>query len=116
MTHLVRKRMSQDWRNIDSVQPREIDRTYDLDPDLPSFQTALDSLHPLEVEILFGQAADLRVHAVVFFQGAPVEGDFGRVAVWRDASKGQSLGAERQKLVGELEPLEFEWARRAESA
>ena len=27
MTHLVSKRMSQDWRDIDSVQPRDIDNS-----------------------------------------------------------------------------------------
>ena len=27
MTHLVRKRMSQDWRDIDSFPPREIDNS-----------------------------------------------------------------------------------------
>ncbi len=36
--------------------------------------------------------------------------------VWRDAKKCQSLGDERTKLVSELEPLEFEWSRRAEEA
>ncbi|HVZ93629.1 MAG TPA: ABC-F family ATP-binding cassette domain-containing protein [Phycisphaerales bacterium] len=34
--------------------------------------------------------------------------------VWRDAKKSKQLGDERAKLAGELEPLEFEWARRAE--
>jgi ATP-binding cassette subfamily F protein 3 len=34
--------------------------------------------------------------------------------VWRDAKKSASLGDERQKLAQELEPLEFEWARRAD--
>jgi len=35
--------------------------------------------------------------------------------VWRDAKKMSKLGDERAKLVGELEPLEFEWMRRAET-
>lgn len=34
--------------------------------------------------------------------------------VWRDHEKANTLGEERQKLASELEPLEFEWARRAE--
>ncbi len=33
--------------------------------------------------------------------------------VYRDARKAASLGDERQKLMTELEPLEFEWSRRA---
>ncbi|MBL0922708.1 MAG: ABC-F family ATP-binding cassette domain-containing protein, partial [Phycisphaerales bacterium] len=36
-------------------------------------------------------------------------------AVWRDQGKSQRLGDERARLVSELEPLEFEWSRRAES-
>jgi ATP-binding cassette subfamily F protein 3 len=32
---------------------------------------------------------------------------------WRDGAKSGKLGEERAKLAGELEPLEFEWARRA---
>jgi len=35
-------------------------------------------------------------------------------AVWRDAKKSDRLGTERNKLAAELEPLEFEWMRRAE--
>ena len=34
--------------------------------------------------------------------------------VWRDGKKMDRLSAERHKLVEELEPLEFEWSRRAE--
>ncbi len=34
-------------------------------------------------------------------------------AVWRDHARSAALGAERTALRGELEPLEFEWARRA---
>ena len=34
-------------------------------------------------------------------------------AVWRDAVRSQRLGDERARLQRELEPLEFEWARRA---
>ncbi|MBL9001508.1 MAG: ATP-binding cassette domain-containing protein [Phycisphaerae bacterium] len=34
---------------------------------------------------------------------------------WRDAARANRLGAERQKLVADLEPLEFEWMRRAET-
>jgi ATP-binding cassette subfamily F protein 3 len=33
--------------------------------------------------------------------------------VWKSSSKAASLGAERQKLIEELEPLEFEWSQRA---
>jgi hypothetical protein len=35
-------------------------------------------------------------------------------AVWRDARKCDQLAAERKKLMDDLEPLEFEWMRRAE--
>ncbi|MBS0198303.1 MAG: ABC-F family ATP-binding cassette domain-containing protein [Planctomycetes bacterium] len=34
---------------------------------------------------------------------------------WRDARKSNQLSAERAKLMSELEPLEFEWASRAEN-
>jgi ATP-binding cassette, subfamily F, member 3 len=34
--------------------------------------------------------------------------------VWRDHKKAEKLGDERNKLKEELEPLEFEWSRRAE--
>jgi len=34
--------------------------------------------------------------------------------VWRDGKKMDKISGERQKLVEELEPLEFEWSRRAE--
>ncbi len=36
--------------------------------------------------------------------------------VWRDQRKSSQLSSERTKLVEEKEPLEFEWARRAEQA
>jgi ATPase subunit of ABC transporter with duplicated ATPase domains len=35
---------------------------------------------------------------------------------WRDAERTDRLAQERTKLAGELEPLEFEWSRRADSA
>ncbi len=35
-------------------------------------------------------------------------------AVWRDHARSAALGAERTALREELEPLEFEWARRAD--
>ncbi len=35
---------------------------------------------------------------------------------WRDARKSNQLSAERGKLMSELEPLEFEWASRAENS
>ncbi len=34
--------------------------------------------------------------------------------VWRDDKKSRKFGDERKQLVAELEPMEFEWARRAE--
>ncbi len=34
--------------------------------------------------------------------------------VWQNAAKCSALGDERAKLLGDLEPLEFEWSRRAE--
>ncbi len=36
--------------------------------------------------------------------------------VWKDPAKCEKLGKERSTLAGELEPLEFEWSRRAEEA
>ncbi len=35
--------------------------------------------------------------------------------VWRNPKQANELSAERNKLAAELEPLEFEWARRAEN-
>jgi len=35
--------------------------------------------------------------------------------VWRDGKKAGGLSEERAKLLGELEPLEFEWSSRAEA-
>jgi len=40
--------------------------------------------------------------------------EMGDPDVWRDVRRSNSLSAERTKLNEELEPLEFEWARRAE--
>ncbi len=34
--------------------------------------------------------------------------------VWRDQARSQKLGDERARLAAEMEPLEFEWSRRAE--
>ena len=40
--------------------------------------------------------------------------ELGNPDVWRDARKSSSLSEERTRVQQELEPLEFEWARRAE--
>jgi ATP-binding cassette, subfamily F, member 3 len=40
----------------------------------------------------------------------------GDPEVWRNQKKADQLGSERASLVAELEPLEFEWSRRAEEA
>lgn len=45
-----------------------------------------------------------------------IDGKLQDPDVWRDAKKGNQLADERAKLAEELEPLEFEWARRAEEA
>ncbi|MDI1290878.1 MAG: ABC-F family ATP-binding cassette domain-containing protein, partial [bacterium] len=45
-----------------------------------------------------------------------VDAELADPAVWRDKSKSDRLGSERTKLVAELQPLEFEWARRAADA
>ena len=45
-----------------------------------------------------------------------IDQDLGNPDVWRDAKKSSNLSEERIRLVSELEPLEFEWARRAEDA
>ena len=45
-----------------------------------------------------------------------IDGKLQDPDVWRDAKKGNQLSDERAKLAEELEPLEFEWARRAEEA
>jgi ATP-binding cassette, subfamily F, member 3 len=44
-----------------------------------------------------------------------IDQDLADAATWRDAAKSRSLGDERAALLAELEPLEFEWARRAEA-
>lgn len=56
--------------------PAQVDRTYEPHPDAP-FGSVSDSRHPFEVEILFGHpsGADLRVHAVIDFEGLGVEAD-----------------------------------------
>ncbi|MDX2115653.1 MAG: ABC-F family ATP-binding cassette domain-containing protein [Planctomycetota bacterium] len=46
---------------------------------------------------------------------AEIDASMSDPAVWRDPVKCQKLGEERTRLVQELEPLEFEWLRRAES-
>lgn len=45
-----------------------------------------------------------------------IDADLLDPATWRDQKKSNRLGDERQKLMAELEPLEFEWSRRAELA
>ncbi len=54
--------------------PLVIDRTYQPDPAATELLTALDALHPMQVEILFGHpsGADLRVHVVLDKDGWPV--------------------------------------------
>ena len=56
--------------------PVEIDRTYEPHPDAP-FDSAPDSRHPFEVEILFDHpsGADLRLHPVLALDGLGVEAD-----------------------------------------
>jgi len=44
-----------------------------------------------------------------------IDVELGDPDVWRNQSKATALGDERRKLAEELEPLEFEWARRAEA-
>ena len=41
-----------------------------------------------------------------------IDGLFADPEVWKDSSRGAKLGEERQKLLAELEPLEFEWSQR----
>ena len=43
-----------------------------------------------------------------------IDAEMGQGDVWRDAKKCAKLGDERARLLRELEPLEFEWGRRAE--
>jgi len=43
-----------------------------------------------------------------------IDQDLGDPDVWRDARKSSQLSDERTRVNSELEPLEFEWARRAE--
>lgn len=43
-----------------------------------------------------------------------IDGELADPDVWRDQRKSAKLGDERAKLAAELEPLEFEWSRRAE--
>jgi ATP-binding cassette subfamily F protein 3 len=42
--------------------------------------------------------------------------EMGQPDVWRDVKRSNALTDERNKLNDELEPLEFEWARRAEES
>lgn len=43
-----------------------------------------------------------------------IDGEMNNPDVWRNADKASKLTEERNSLTGQLEPLEFEWARRAE--
>jgi len=45
---------------------------------------------------------------------AEIDASMSDPDVWSNPKKCEDLGAERSKLAGELEPLEFEWMRRAE--
>jgi len=42
-----------------------------------------------------------------------IDAAFADPDVWKSSSKSGSLGEERQKLLAELEPLEFEWSQRS---
>jgi len=42
-----------------------------------------------------------------------IDRDLADPAVWQDATRSKRLGEERTRLAQELEPLEFEWSRRA---
>jgi len=44
-----------------------------------------------------------------------IDESLGRADVWSDPAKCEQLGSERAALTRELEPLEFEWMRRAEA-
>ena len=41
-----------------------------------------------------------------------IDAQFNDPDVYRDSKKSAALGTERQQLVAELEPLEFEWTQR----
>ncbi len=45
-----------------------------------------------------------------------IDAEMGSGDVWNNAAKGKKLGDERASLAAELEPLEFEWSRRADQA
>jgi ATP-binding cassette subfamily F protein 3 len=45
-----------------------------------------------------------------------IDSEMGDPDVWRDVKRANALSTERTKLNEELEPLEFEWARRAEES
>ncbi len=45
-----------------------------------------------------------------------IDASLGDPAVWQDAPRCSTLGEERGRLMAELEPLEFEWSRRAKEA
>jgi ATP-binding cassette subfamily F protein 3 len=45
-----------------------------------------------------------------------IDASLGNPDVWQNAAKCNALGEERAKLMSDLEPLEFEWSRRAEEA
>ncbi len=45
-----------------------------------------------------------------------IDAALGDPAVWQDSARCSRLGEERGRLMAELEPLEFEWSRRAKEA
>ncbi len=72
-------------------------------------QPSVNALSKLKTEQLEAkiEKIETRIRAIDLELGDP--------DVWRQQSKANALGDERRKLAEELEPLEFEWARRAES-
>jgi ATP-binding cassette subfamily F protein 3 len=76
----------------------------------PRASTSANKLGRMTVEQLEQKIEQIQVRI------RKIDEETGDPAVWRDAKKSAKLGDERQALVAELEPYEFEWTRRAEEA
>jgi len=77
-------------------------------PKPPSAPSSTGALGRLTTEQLEGRIEKVETRL------RQVDAELADPATWRDKPKSDRLGTERSKLAAELEPLEFEWARRAD--
>lgn len=88
----------------EQAKAKEKQRAAAEKPRTPS-NNALERMKPEQIESKM-KTIEARIREIDLSMADP--------DVWGDAKKCQKLGDERGRLVKELEPLEFEWLRRAE--